>query len=64
MKGQCVDVWGVHVFVSEGELYSTGLLGAGGPDSTSWAASVTAEISPRVACSATEMAPSLRGERL
>ena len=29
VKGECMDLWGVSVFVSEGELYSTGLLWTG-----------------------------------
>ena len=59
MKSECVDVQGVSVFVSEGQLYSKGLLRTGGPPlSPDQAASTVAEISPGVASSATEAAPS------
>lgn len=43
VKGKCV---GLCVCVTEGQLYSTGLLGAGGPGFPSWEACTAAEISP------------------
>lgn len=47
-------MYGEYLFVSEGQLYSEGLLGTAGPGSPDRAASTAAEISPRVTDSAAE----------
>lgn len=57
-KEECVDMWEVSVFMSVHQLYSTALLGIGGPGSPGQAAFTTAEISPAAAGSAPETMPS------
>lgn len=58
MEGKCMDWQEGSVFVSERELYSTRLLGTGGQGSPGHAVSTAANVSPGVAYSATETAPS------
>lgn len=58
MKGKCVDMWGGSVFVSEGELYSKGLLGTGRLAPHDQEASTAAETSPGAAGSTAEAMPS------
>lgn len=45
----CAHVGCVNVYVSEGQLYPAGPLGAGGPGLPSWAASATISNSPGAA---------------